>query len=40
MVKDIMGMVFDNSDESEGPGVKFVDYFERERNNYHHSVGF
>lgn len=40
MVKDVMRIIFENSDISEGPNIKLVDFYEREKNNLHHRVGF
>lgn len=40
MVDDIMKMIFDNSDEAEGPKISLKDFYERERNSMNGQVGF
>lgn len=40
MVDDIISMIIENTDESDGPKLKFSDFYEREKLKYDNLVGF
>ena len=40
MVDSIMRMVVENSDDNDGPTLKFGDFYEREKVNFNGRVGF
>ena len=40
MVEDIIGIIIENTDETDGPRLKFSDFYEREKIKYGNQVGF
>lgn len=40
MVDSIMRIVIENSDDNDGPQLKFGDFYEREKINFNGRVGF
>lgn len=40
MVEDILSIVIENTDEADGPRLKFSDFFEREKIKYGNKGGF